>query len=369
MAILIEGVSVVITTSDLDTHFPGGSAAFAAQVPNSTYCSDGVLARVSFMVVDDARLFVGALANRFNNTWKATPQNIAVIDATQGFLTKCDWLKADLKTIPNAEGKLIAVTVAWLGDGDPSTFSAPAGWQLRSMVTLSQADLEQNYEVVKVEETSSGGAVTTYRHRETGKTWYVGRPSIAGHVPHDRYVALRQSLQAVLSAPASKDRSKSAAELYDRATSLVDDTNGADPGALHIQGLAARAAGRWLAAEQAFRKVTELRPDELDAWLELTWALASLDQTEEAIAAARQAVAINPESAAALGNLASALSQGGRPREALPSIDRALELDPADSINRRIRERILASVEKDSTVNKEVTGPAPPTPWYKRWLG
>jgi predicted Zn-dependent protease len=95
--------------------------------------------------------------------------------------------------------------------------------------------------------------------------------------------------------------------------------------------------------------------------LELTWTFASVGRLEEAEAAARHAVALDNSSAAAHGNLARVLYQGDRPAEALPVIERALELAPSDSINRRIRAAVQLALERP---------PADPPrdPWYWRWF-
>ena len=110
-----------------------------------------------------------------------------------------------------------------------------------------------------------------------------------------------------------------------------------------IHGIAARLASRWTVAERAFRRVTELWPEELDGWLELTWALATLDRPDGALAAAQRAVELRPDNPAALGNLASALLQNGRAKDALPVIHRALELDPSERKNQQIRDSVQAA--------------------------
>jgi len=114
--------------------------------------------------------------------------------------------------------------------------------------------------------------------------------------------------------------------------------------------------------------VTELWPDELDAWLELTWALSSLDRVDEAIAAARKSVELCPESAPAHGNLASALLQGGRPEDAMPAIERALELDPAEWSYQQIREQVISAVKEGTAIEGWSTDEMSNRPWYKRWF-
>ena len=224
-----------------------------------------------------------------------------------------------------------------------------------------------DYELVKVDRHPEGrGAVVAYRHRETGRMAYVGRPALEGQPPDEGYAALRQMLATVMAMPNSRERSARAVELCDRAGALVEDTKGAERGPLMIHGIAARLASRWTIAERAFRRVTELWPEELDGWLELTWALATLDRTDGALAAAQRAVELRPDNPAALGNLASALLQNGRAKEALPVIHRALELDPSEWKNQQIRDSVQAAAAEPELEPADETEPK--SPWYKRWF-
>ena len=364
MAILIEGTTVVVTTSSLDARFPGGAAAFEQQAPNTTYHSDGVLAGVSFMIPADARLFAKMLTTRgYVDPWTTHTEEIAVVDQSEGLLTKCDWLKIDLSTVVGPDGTPCGVTIAWKGDTEPGNFTAPAGWYPDRMFRISQADLEQNYEMVKLVQASArGGALATYRHRQTGRLAFISRPSIVPTDVEEKYAELGRALAEVMAMPPTKDQLKRGYELCDRATATIEGMAGAHLGLLYIQGIAARMAGRWSVAEGAFRKATELWPDQVDAWLELTWALSSLGRMDEALTAAQHTVELCPGSAAAHANLGGVLFQSGQAEQALPAIERAFELDPDDWRIQRSREQVLAALEERSTP------PVSNRPWYKRWL-
>lgn len=367
MAILLEGTTVVVAVGAINARFPGGHPAFERASPNSTYRSDGTIAGISFMVLADAWTFVRALTRHgLIDPSTAPSSDVAVIDQAAGFLAPCDWLTIDLTTFELPDRGVVSAAIAWAGETRPASFSAPPGWTPRVMQPVSEAELETAYELVKVERRpQSGGAVATYRHRQTGERLYIARPQIEGQTPHEGFAALQQMLATVMSAPISRTRADKIDELRARAAALVEETRGAERGPLMIQGIAARLARRWADAERTFRKVTELWPNHLDGWLELTWALASLDRPEEALAAAERGAAVNPESPAALGNVASALLQNGRANEALPIIDRALQLDPTNQLNQRLREHITEA----AATPEPAPEPAPSRPWYKRWLG
>jgi hypothetical protein len=50
MAVLCEGISVIVRRDAIDKDFDGGWSGFEALVPNSTLCTDGELARVGLAV-------------------------------------------------------------------------------------------------------------------------------------------------------------------------------------------------------------------------------------------------------------------------------------------------------------------------------
>ena len=226
MAVLVECISVLVTHSALEQRFPGGATAYQQSAPNSTYRSDGKIAGISFMVIEDARAYTTALTKYgFSDPWSGASQEVAVVDPSEGFLTQCDWLTLDLRTIPDEEGRSFPVTLACQPGEEPVTsFSAPAGWRPRSgPEKVTQQDLEQNYQVVGVEERAErrGGAVVAYRHRQTGRMLYVGRPALPHVVDiQKRYVALRDELFAAQQQHLSKARELRLGTLYEQATEV-----------------------------------------------------------------------------------------------------------------------------------------------------
>ena len=62
MAVLVEGVSVIVRVEAIHAKYPGGWAAFRDDVPNGTLCCDNEIARVGFMTPDDTKAFVERLS-------------------------------------------------------------------------------------------------------------------------------------------------------------------------------------------------------------------------------------------------------------------------------------------------------------------
>jgi Flp pilus assembly protein TadD len=77
------------------------------------------------------------------------------------------------------------------------------------------------------------------------------------------------------------------------------------------------------------RKAVTIRPDDWRAWLLLGDALRAEPKKQQEVAL-RKAVSLNPDSARAQNSLASLLVEDGRPAEALPIANRALDLAPAN---------------------------------------
>src|SRR5947209_6051739 len=65
MAVSAIAISVVVRNATIEAHFPGGMLAFARSCPNQTFCTDGTISRVGFMVQQDAETFelIGLKAN------------------------------------------------------------------------------------------------------------------------------------------------------------------------------------------------------------------------------------------------------------------------------------------------------------------
>jgi hypothetical protein len=96
MAVLTEGLSVIIRRSAIDGRFQGGWTAFVAQLPADSLCDDGELARVGFKDSNDAEAFVRALTDAglvFVDARDGQARDLAVVDQLAGLTTPCAWLE------------------------------------------------------------------------------------------------------------------------------------------------------------------------------------------------------------------------------------------------------------------------------------
>ena len=61
MAVLCEGISVIVRRDSIDQNFKGGWAGLLETVPNSTMCTDGELVRVGFLSPADVANYIHEL--------------------------------------------------------------------------------------------------------------------------------------------------------------------------------------------------------------------------------------------------------------------------------------------------------------------
>lgn len=91
MAVLIEGISVVIRASALH-QFPSRLSAFKAAVPNKTLCDDSELVRVGFMHPADVESYVRELEQLgLRYIVNGAAQDLVVVDQLAGFAVPCEW--------------------------------------------------------------------------------------------------------------------------------------------------------------------------------------------------------------------------------------------------------------------------------------
>ena len=138
MAVLVEGISVIVKRRDIDTGFEGDWDSFLSVVPNATLCSDGELARVGFMSPGEVENFINELTARGLTLLQGgEAQQIAVVDQQRGPTTPCEWLEFGRLPIGGSESK---VSACWLFEGpriasgmhirDTSMqLATPVGWE------------------------------------------------------------------------------------------------------------------------------------------------------------------------------------------------------------------------------------------------
>lgn len=138
MAVLVEGISVIVRIASIHSKIPDGWSGFERIVPNNTLCVDGELARVGFMATQEVEAFVNLLIELGLTFLKdGKPIDIAVADQQLGLKTACTWLMFSHLTIDRSGGK---VGVCWLTSEDRIPVAGihmPVGWRPGGEIKLS----------------------------------------------------------------------------------------------------------------------------------------------------------------------------------------------------------------------------------------
>lgn len=166
MGVLIEAISVVVSTSILQAKYQGGVARYERDAPNRTFCSDSHLARVGFMAPPDVRAYVDRLRElglTFHNGSEFV--DIAVVDQVHGPTSLCPWLQCGRHPMGFA--------MAWLRGTSPSPMAAPRGWTIEqsSQLHFVSNDDSSSRSLPLLRE----GMVDSVLDYATGKIMYVGR--------------------------------------------------------------------------------------------------------------------------------------------------------------------------------------------------
>ena len=144
MAVLVEGISVIVRRDRIASVYPDGWPGYLEDVPNSTLCYDDEVARVGFLGPEDVRGYIRLLEERglvFLEDGHAI--DVAVVDQQQGFALPCDWLEFARLPFGETGGK-----VGWcwlyedrrLGAGlhfkdKKMSFATPPGWEYKGSLS------------------------------------------------------------------------------------------------------------------------------------------------------------------------------------------------------------------------------------------
>jgi len=350
VAVLVEALSVIVRNATLAVLYPGGVSGYAADCPNRTFCSDGILTRVGFMAPDDVAAFVERLEGCglvFLRDGAAT--DLVVVDQHQGPTTRCGWLEVG----EDAAG----IRCCWLCGSARGATATPVGWTPDQRLTFVATE-EIDHRLTFVE---SRDGMDVWRDEATGKEVYTGHinRTRADEQIAERLRSIGQVLQSLerrieqafeIADPAViRPLQASAIRLARQAEALTPQLTKDRPLGFHVAGLGYRVGAAWGRAEQAFRQLLAVDPAFLDGYFELVWCLAEQGRHAEALPYARRAVELDPRSPGALGNLALCLIHAGHVAEARETLWAAVAADPEDAKNRYVLDHFDELVEEASS--------------------
>ena len=174
MAVLIEGISVVLRVETIRSRYPGGWERFRMDCPNDTLCSDGKLIRVGFMTPGDTQQFVEGLGRfgiEFLRSGRAV--DIVVADQQRGFTAPCDW--ADFgKLWLSADGSK-SVAACRARGGTFGELATPLGWEYENSLSADFKFVETGRASEFMDFLRHEDGVDVYRDLATGKEVFVAR--------------------------------------------------------------------------------------------------------------------------------------------------------------------------------------------------
>ena len=173
MAVLIEGISVVIRRSAIMDKFPGGWEGFLSDVPNQTLCADDELARVGFMIPADAESYIKRL-ERFGLRYlvDGLAVDVVVADQQRGFAATCNWAEFGQVSLDEESGRRVAACQA--KNSTLTTLVSPAGWQYQGSLSQTFGFVPSDHVDKSLKFLRHENGVDVYLNKLTGKEVYIG---------------------------------------------------------------------------------------------------------------------------------------------------------------------------------------------------
>ena len=169
MAVLIEGISVVVRRDVIEQKYPGGIAQYEKDCPTGTFCADPNLTAIRFMIPKDVQPFIQSLERHGIKLLNGNEfAEIAIVDMLSGATTKCNWL--------SFARKFDGISACWLANTDLGEVAVPKGWEFENSLSTKHSFVSNQEADQKVQFLRSEGKVDVYLDLETGKEVYVGRP-------------------------------------------------------------------------------------------------------------------------------------------------------------------------------------------------
>jgi hypothetical protein len=177
MAVLVEGISVIIRADSLLNKYSGGWEQFERTAPNKTLCADGEIAAVAFMMPVDVEQFTKELQElglEYMRDGEAI--DFTVADQIHGIHSKCAWL--EFGRVP-ADGTDQRVAACRLEGGKSNQFVTPPDWIFAKSLSANSTFVPNERVKDEMRYLRREGAVDIYLCVATGKEMFVGRTSKA----------------------------------------------------------------------------------------------------------------------------------------------------------------------------------------------
>lgn len=354
MAVSAIAISVVVRNATIEARFPGGMPAFARSCPNQTFCTDGTISRVGFMVQNDAQTFINRLgAAGLAPSPTQAASEIALVIQGHGFFYPCDWLQLGL-----FDGR----PCVWLAGTDRGRLFIPQ-LELNGSIDppIRAEEFRESFEFIGLE---ANGKVEVYRHKTTGELRYIGRPF---HPVRKWWQFWKRAQQPPVDADNHNEIYKAASDLIQlyvghqldhaplgssarkqlqRGCEMLWRVLQFNPGnwtALWFLGIAHKCLRELEPAYSDFHRAYALDKANPNVGRELVGICIALGRGEEAVHISREVLEKEPTNAGLISNYALALLIAGNVAEAEAAVESSLRLEPGDQITQGLA-KLIASV-------------------------
>ncbi len=155
MAVLVEGLSIVVRNEALERKFQGGSARFQDGLSNESICFDNELTCVHLRSPDEVGGFIG-WCESMGLTFALGGEcvDIVVIDQRKGPTLKCNWIAHSVLEVDDDESKCMARVCWFSSDSHPGfgtrvpalqfEIAMPFGWRVSRSLSASHVFLPKH---------------------------------------------------------------------------------------------------------------------------------------------------------------------------------------------------------------------------------
>lgn len=176
MAVLVEGISIVIRAEAVAEKFPGGWDALQTNPPNGTLCADGELVRLGFMAPPDAAAY-GQWLERFGIRYLVNGRaaDLVVADQRTGFTAPCDWAEFGHVHLDGDPNKVISA--CRMVGSLSNEVVMPDGWVFEESLSHKHTFVLNDLISEFLDFKGRRENMDVYTDIETGKHVYIGRVS------------------------------------------------------------------------------------------------------------------------------------------------------------------------------------------------
>ncbi len=331
MPVPIDATSIIIRIDSIDRNFAGGVDGFQTVVPNSTFCADPHIARVSFMREQDAEQFKKELEHYH----LSEPDDFLTVRINMPFQEQIlDWLSI---------ARYEKATIAWLEGTEPTSIFAPEGWDPTEepLRHYSQEELEERLEYLRSED-----GVEVYRDKETGEEVFTARTKPRALQLFEEGVKLADPFIILDGRPPNE--TKGGTEL-NRAIEIFEQAVALEPeywNAWWFLGKCWQALKNPAEALKAFKNSADTCGDDNpNVWREYMFECLNFGDADEGVRAADRAVEIAPEDDGLVSNQALAYLIAGRLKEAAVIAKKARKMNRRDPVTKNLQ-RMIKEVQR-----------------------